>query len=241
MITLPPMGDLGDALWLALLEISERHPQDWTLIGGQMVLLHALEQGAQPPRISRDLDVVADARVRPSAVQSLAEALVDLGFTLGPAGADGVAHRFTRGPVSVDLLAPEGLGPRADLRVEGSVKTTEIRGGTYALARSGFVDVRAGDRVGHVPLPDLAGALVVKASAARADRRRGPERHLGDLALLLSLVSDPFALAEELTSKQRTTLRRVRELADREHRAWRQLDPPSRATGAASFELLCGS
>lgn len=67
MIALPPLGDLEDRLWLALMDIAERRPGDWTLVGGQMVLLHALEHGAAPPRISPDLDLVVDARVRPPA------------------------------------------------------------------------------------------------------------------------------------------------------------------------------
>jgi hypothetical protein len=45
MNSLPPLGDLEDALWLALIEIAERRPADWTPVGGQMVLVHALEAG----------------------------------------------------------------------------------------------------------------------------------------------------------------------------------------------------
>ena len=33
MIALPPLGDLENALWLALLDIAERRPADWTLVG----------------------------------------------------------------------------------------------------------------------------------------------------------------------------------------------------------------
>jgi hypothetical protein len=62
MIALPPVGDLDEALWLALIDIAERRPSGWTLVGGQMVLLHAFEHGVWPPRISRDLDLAVDAR-----------------------------------------------------------------------------------------------------------------------------------------------------------------------------------
>ncbi len=47
-------------LWNVLLDLSERVPQAWSLIGGQMVLLHGLEHGRTPPAASADLDVLAD-------------------------------------------------------------------------------------------------------------------------------------------------------------------------------------
>jgi hypothetical protein len=40
-------------------------PINWTLIGGQMVLLRAVEHGRVPPRVTRDLDVLADLRACP--------------------------------------------------------------------------------------------------------------------------------------------------------------------------------
>ena len=65
MIALPPLCELEDQPWLALMDIAERRAADWTLVGGQMVLLHALEHDATPPRVSTDLDLVVDARLRP--------------------------------------------------------------------------------------------------------------------------------------------------------------------------------
>jgi hypothetical protein len=108
MIELPPLGDLENALWLVLLDIAERRPADWTLVGGQMVLLHALEHGGSPPRISTDLDLVVDARAHPPAIPAMAETLERLGFRVEGIAPDGVGHRFVRGPVTIDVLAPEG-------------------------------------------------------------------------------------------------------------------------------------
>lgn len=65
MIVLPALDDATSALWDALLDISERMHDSWTLVGGQMVFLHGVEAGVPPPRISRDLDLVVDVRVRP--------------------------------------------------------------------------------------------------------------------------------------------------------------------------------
>ncbi len=90
MIELPPLGALDFELWQALLDIADRMPSDWTLVGGQMVLLHALEHGRAPQRLSEDLDVVVDARVRPPALSRMLLALRDLGFC---EAADGHAAR----------------------------------------------------------------------------------------------------------------------------------------------------
>ncbi len=198
MIELPPLGALDFELWQALLDIADRMPSDWTLVGGQMVLLHALEHGRAPQRLSEDLDVVVDARVRSPALSRMLSALRDLGFCEAEVSHDEVAHRFSRGRASVDVLAPEGLGGRTDLRTVGAARTVEIGGGSYALARSASVSVSVAGRVGEVPRPDLAGAILIKAVAATRDTGRGPERHLRDMAFLLSLVDDPIAMRQEL-------------------------------------------
>ena len=48
MIELPALGDADEALWTALLDVADR-TQDWTLIGGQLVLLHGLEHARPTP------------------------------------------------------------------------------------------------------------------------------------------------------------------------------------------------
>ena len=45
------------------MELSDLRPREWTLIGGQMVLIHATEAGIYPPRLSADIDVLVNARV----------------------------------------------------------------------------------------------------------------------------------------------------------------------------------
>ena len=76
VIVLPSVGRFELRLWHTLLDISDVMPASWTLIGGQMVFLHALENGRTPVRVSEDLDVVVDARVRPSALLSRASPIV---------------------------------------------------------------------------------------------------------------------------------------------------------------------
>lgn len=55
-VKLPALPGYDAGLWLALIELTDVRPGEWTLIGGQMVLLHALEHGVVPPRVSTDLD-----------------------------------------------------------------------------------------------------------------------------------------------------------------------------------------
>ena len=105
MIELPPLGDLDLDLWHALLDVADRMPADWTLIGGQMVLLHALEHGRTPLRVSEDIDLVVDARVRPPALARMLSSLGALGFSEAAISADEIAHRFERGRVAIDVLA----------------------------------------------------------------------------------------------------------------------------------------
>jgi hypothetical protein len=239
VITLPPLGPLDSDLWHALLDIAEQMPADWTLIGGQMVLLHGLEHGRTPPRLSQDLDLVIDARVRPPAFPAMIASLTRLGFEEAPIGFDEVAHRFIRGSSTVDVLAPDGLGPRARLETVGRATTVEVSGGTYALSRSRPVDVQAAGRVGVAHVPDLCGALVVKSAAVTRDRRRGPERHLVDLAFLYSLIVDPLTIREELGSKNRARLRAVEQLSDVQAEPWRLLDDEETIrTAHAAFALV---
>ncbi len=101
MIDLPPLGD-GNALWHTLLDLNDHVPDGWALIGGQMTLLHVLEHGQQPIRLSRDLDLVADIRADPKALRRLADALITLGFEPRVTGLDEIAHRFIRAEAIVD-------------------------------------------------------------------------------------------------------------------------------------------
>jgi hypothetical protein len=50
-------------MWHVLFELDEQYATGWTLIGAQMVALHAAEHSRTPPRSSEDADVLADARI----------------------------------------------------------------------------------------------------------------------------------------------------------------------------------
>jgi hypothetical protein len=241
MIIIPPAPDLLGKMWEALIDISHDTRNDtWTLIGGQMVLLLGLEHGATPPRVSADLDAVVDVRLRLGALQQYIAALGQLGFESAGVSPDGIAHRFQRGDIRVDVLAPEGTGSRADLRTVGQATTIGVKGGTYALRRSRQVEVQVGGRTGTVPCPDLAGGILIKTRAAQDERSpKGPERHYQDLAFLLTLVTDPTLVRGQLGHRNRQHLRRIREEMGDTHPGWGLLSRADASRATAALDLIC--
>ncbi len=223
-------------LWSVLIELSELRPGEWTLVGGQMAFLHAMEGGVPPPRVSTDLDVLVNARVVTGGVREFVAAIEARGFVLVGVSPEGIAHRYRRGGVSVDVLAPEGLGPRVDLTTTPPGRTLQIPGGTQALDRTELVPVAFGDHRGLVPRPSLLGAIVGKAVAVDVDDV--PDAQRLDLAVLLSLVDDPIELAGQLTSKDRQRLRSRSEMGDPDQRAWSSLSNDAADRGRAVFRLL---
>jgi hypothetical protein len=237
-IQLPSLPGHDIELWAALIELSELRAGEWTLVGGQMVFLHAIEHGVSPPRVSTDLDVLVNARVVTGGVREFVAAIEERGFVLAGASPEGIAHRYRRGGVSVDVLAPEGLGQRADLTTTTTPpgRTLQVPGGTQALERTQLVPVVFCNRRGLVPRPSLLGAIVGKAIAVEVDDL--PEAQRLDLALLLSLVDDPIAMANQLTRKDRQRLRARSEMADADERAWASLPDGAADRGRATYRLL---
>ena len=79
-VRLPTLPGHDDELWSALIELCDLRQGEWTLIGGQMVFLHAMEHGAQLPRVSTDLDVLVNARVVTGGVREFVAAIEAAGF-----------------------------------------------------------------------------------------------------------------------------------------------------------------
>ncbi|WP_419924343.1 hypothetical protein [Candidatus Poriferisocius sp.] len=235
-VQLPVFPGLDELLWLTLIEVGGVRRGEWTLIGGQMVLLHAIEHGIQPPRVSTDLDALVNARVAADSVRRFVRELESRGFELTGTSPEGLAHRYDRDGVSIDVLAPEGLGQRSDLTTTPPGRTLQVPGGTQALKRTEFVPVQILDSTGLVPRPSLLGAIICKAEAVDADDM--PEAQRTDLALLLSMVDQPLMLANELTPKDRTRIRRRAEMSDPDQLAWRALDAEGASRGRAAYRLL---
>jgi hypothetical protein len=133
-------------------------------------------------------------------------------------------HRFKRlfetQFIVVDVLAPDNLGPRVDLTTRPPGRTLEAPGGTQALARAETIEVVAGGRSGEIPRPNLVGAILIKASALNLPG--GAERHVTDLAFLLSLLTDPLGERSSLIAGEKKKLRGSG-LLDPDSPGWRNL------------------
>ncbi|GAB3860382.1 hypothetical protein GCM10028801_23130 [Nocardioides maradonensis] len=206
-----------------------------------MVLLHALEHGQVPPQISQDGDVIADIRAVPDALTRVVASIENLGFSLQSISADGLAHRYIRAakprPVVIDVLAPEGLGERADLTTTPPGRTIEVPGGTQALSRAERITVVHEERRAMLPRPTLLAAIVGKAAATALP---GPERHYRDLALLCALVPDPFDVAKQVTRKDRRRVRQASKLLDDPHPAWALVPEAIRSAGQIAYAVIHG-
>ena len=238
--------------WHLLFDLAEIDDADWLLVGGQMVYLLAIENGVEPVRATDDIDLAVDVRAKPGATEWLSQWLVSRGLDIESVSADGIGHRFVRaadpgpGTLIVDVLAPEGVGPRANVFTLRPARTVQAPGTTQAFARSSLVPVTVagsggrGDRAGMVRRPSVLGALIAKAAATSIAVRSNPERDWEDAALLLSLIADPIAAAEECDRNDRRRLRLLMPLQESGHPAWRLLGTESARRGRDALGFLLG-
>lgn len=240
-IEIPGLGPSFDELWRLLIDLADLRGAPWTLVGGQMVLLHGLEYDRYPPAISEDADAVANVRAKPRAIATLVGELKARGFEVDGMSPNSIAHRYIKDakplPLKIDILAPEGLDPRTDLTSTRPGRTVQVPGGTQALARTERVAVRVAGTVGVVPRPSLLGAVVLKA-AATAIPVTDAAKHHRDLAFLCSLIADPRGMRETMTKKDVKRLKFAGRLRDRTHAAWALIDEPYRSDGYAAYQII---
>ncbi len=221
MIDVGALGIGQHETWLELMALAEHHPLHWTLIGAQMVVLHAAAAGRLPPRSSEDADVLVNVRLMHDGTRALSQTLVDRGYVFDAPNLIAVGHRFRRGSVVFDVLGPDGMRDDTELTTVPPARTVGVPGGTQALRRTRVVEVRSGAETGHVPRPDLLGAILIKARAIEVDDQ--PDNQRQDLTFLLSLVEDPRALRGDMERKEPGWLRRRAELASPNAAAYRGL------------------
>ncbi len=196
------------ALWRAVCRIADALEQDrytrWCLVGGLMVASFAM-QARQLARPTRDIDILGDARQRPSATERVTSRLLALGGVLQTVGGLDMrkGYRFEVDGQLVDVLAPDGL-PRPAL-TEGKLQTIQIPGGTQALQRTETIALVIGDRRTPLRRPTLLGAILLKARSLKVHER--PEDQREDLITLLGLMRDPRAAAAALHRNERSWLR----------------------------------
>ena len=238
-VVLPPLTGALDRLWDLVLDLAGRlDPSGWVLVGGQMVMLHGIAAGRTPTRASQDVDVLADLLTDRNGLSRCVQAVRRLDLAPEPDSA-GRVYRFRRAAdgAVVDVLAPDHSPPRWSLRTAAGGETIRVEGGHQALQRATRLTVVKDGRSAVVPVPDLFGALVLKA-AAWADDSRDRGRHSGDAAFLVSLVSDPIAERTRFAGSDRKRLQRLGAvLGDPAAAEWRRLGD-SADDGYATWRLL---
>lgn len=98
----PTLTSPGRATWLAIREPAMIVPiERWSVVGGQMVAIHAARFGVVPPRPTTDGDIVVDVRAYGrKTMREIADVLLAGGFAveMSPEG----VTRFTRVTAKVD-------------------------------------------------------------------------------------------------------------------------------------------
>ncbi|MBG7605232.1 MAG: hypothetical protein IZT58_11430 [Actinobacteria bacterium] len=230
LIVLPPLIGGQAESWTALLELAPAFGHNWILVGGQMVFLHEVERQATEVRPTNDVDVVVDLRAEPAGLSRTHSALVSASFDQDPPGPEGTAHRYRRRGAVIDVLAPDNVGSRAQLRL-GSGRTIEAPGTSQAFHRSSTVIVDVAGVKAPVRRPDLVGALLGKAAAVAkitSQSAAGRAKHLRDFDSLAKLLGVPDRRAADLTKSECQMLTEVGG------------EPTISELGATSVRLLVG-
>jgi hypothetical protein len=227
--------------WPNVAEIEAELPHThWTLIGGLMVQLHAINRGLAVVRPTNDVDIVVHVETGRGRPRTTAQVLTDLGYEIQPEHnrRESVAHRFRRDRDTVDVVVADHAAPRVLEPMAGN-RMVPIEGGTQALRRTVNARLEIDERNSTVSVPDPYGALIIKSAAHKADSR-DPERHLLDAAVLLACIDDPYAELERPASgSDRSRLIHLRKyLDDPLHPAWLPLDARARSDGQAALEIL---
>jgi predicted nucleotidyltransferase len=224
-------------LWSLVAEFSSHiDPTQWVLVGGQMVALHLHLAGGRPSRTTTDIDVVADLITAPGSFRACREAAAAVNLVAQPSITGKTLHRF-KGPAGqLDLMVADHLPSRLTRQFTRPTPVS-IPGGQRALDRRIVVDISTVYGVGAVPVPDLSGALVLKARAAAADTR-DRERHRTDVAQLSSIIYDPIWFLEELDKKERRALRLVDLGSDPSRAPWLALDEAKRQRAVDAWSTL---
>lgn len=195
------------ALWRTVCRIAqalEREQTQWCLVGGLMVSLFAIE-ARRLPRATSDIDILGDARERPSATERVTSGLLALGGKLETIGGLSMrkGFRFEVDGQLVDVLAPDGLARPA--LTEGQLQTIQIPGGTQALKRSETVTIVLDGERTPLRRPTLLGAILLKARSLKVHER--PQDQREDLLTLLGIMQDPRAAASTMRRTERNWLR----------------------------------
>lgn len=235
MIQLPPLEGPEALAWSFLLDLAATTHERWTLVGGLMVRLHCYEVGVTPSRQTADVDVLVDiSMARHRSLERLSRLLVEE-FDMTPSPSTGtVTHRFTKTGLAVDLLAPDHYEGR-ELTTVPPGRTVAVPGGRAVLRDSEAVEVALAERRGAIERPPLARAIIAKWRAYAELRVQAyRDRHLVDVATLLSLVSDPVDTRAAMTRTDRQRAAALRDGLVAMTATWAaEVDDPTRVIDTA--------
>ena len=236
-IRITPISSEEAALWRLAREVGDLFSGlPWILIGGLMVRIMEAEHGVTTTVTTGDLDAVLDVQAVSGATRAAADRLQSANFIPDSNGGE-FGYRFRRGEDTVDVLASDHIGARADLTTVPPNATIEALGSRQALNRRRIVTLDAGDGPFSLALPSLLGAIIIKARVvASAEGRNSESKHRRDLARLLALVSDPIALHGEMKAKEHGYLHARSELLDPEASAWTNVQ--NAENGIIALEVL---
>lgn len=211
----------------------------WTLVGGLRVQLHATAAGLPVSRATTDVDMVLHIEAEATTAPKMQQALRVLGYEIEHSiDKDAPAHRFLRGKQQVDVMIADHTAPRNITKMAGR-EPLQIEGGTQALQRTVNVII-TGDEGGETRLgiPDLHGALVLKGAAFMTDSRdRG--RHLDDAAVLCACIKDPYAIVEARHGSDRKRFKALfAALESPTHHGWMQLEGSNRQAAHDVLRIL---
>ncbi len=229
---LPALEVWHDELWDTILDLSVLLDDgSWVLVGGQVVVAHALAH-RDDNRVPRDSDSVGRIVTIASSLQKVTRSLRYLGFeTDGAQPPVGSLFRYRRDPDSA------GSGRQPQLWTVHVVGLTELHGGDQALARRVPYLASKGLRSPRVPVPDLLATVIYEASQFAMDTS-DPFAHARDAAFLVSLIDDPDHERGRLTPTDRRALRVLdAAVGEGEHHVWSAL-PPGRDAFARWRRLL---
>lgn len=235
--------DIGDddllPPWSTLFEVvAATDVNEWILVGGLMVQLHAYRNKILPSRTTKDVDMVVDVVTGKASIQAIAGQLQAIGFEgVVPLAPKTPAYRYIRGKEQIDLMVPSDLPPKLQPRLMMRPAFGVVAGRQAVRRRDTFI-VRSGAGTVTFGAPDVLGAIVGKGAAYEIDQRdRG--RHLEDAALLLASIQAVGQLQlDGLSKNDRKHLVRVATMLPDDAAAWRELDDSDRLRGKRQLMRL---
>lgn len=200
--------------WATVFHLAEQtgDPTSWRLTGGLMVQLHAMLHGRNS-RPTEDADFLVDVLTHVNEVRHVRNLLSDMGFVMEAGTLTKYTTRMRRGDDVVDLLIDNHLSPRLRPRGEiNGLRLLGMPGSRRAVVRSMMVCLEHDGHKAVLCMPDLLGALLMKAAAWRETSQFGKERHLVDAMTLASLMDEPTQELARLDNRSPSDRRNVRTL-----------------------------